>query len=200
MTFTDAMIGAAALWLLFVLAGLPGQHGQRASVAREPAAFLTVPPNAVIDPVPYSVWHQDVPQPRHVTPPLPGANAAQAETTYHALGSATVHAIGLPQVLSLTEVTIAPGGSLTLANLGGSGLIVLQSGWLELAERDGDALLTRSPLAESPAPREDEELPTLAPGDRLAFGPEATIVLRNRGENPAQLLTASVLATPGLAA
>ncbi len=87
-----------------------------------------------------------------------------------------------------------------MAPPGGSGLIVLRTGWLELAERDGDALLTRSPSAEAPAAREDEDLSTIAPGDRISFGPEATIVLRNRSEHHARVLTASVMPMPGMAA
>ena len=200
MTLTDAALGAAALWLLFVLSGLPGQWGDRAAMADDPAALLTVAPAARLAPLPYSVWREDRPQPRHVTPPLPGIGSSATEVTYNALGSTPVRAIGLPQVLSLTEVTIAPDGALALSNLGGSGVIVLQTGWLELATLDGDARLTRSPLAAAPAPREDDGAPTLAPGDRLSFGPGADIVLRNRGKHPARLLTASLLATPGLAA
>ena len=199
MTLTDAAIGAAALWLLFVLSGLPGQWGNRAASADDPAALATFAPAARLAPVPYSVWQEDRPQPRHVTPPLPDSGSSSPEVAYNALGSTRVRAIGLPQALSLTEVTIAPGGALALSNLGGSGVIVLQTGWLELTTLDGDARLTRSPLAAAPAPRDDEGAPTLAPGDRLAFGPGADIVLRNRGDHPAQLLTASVLARPGLA-
>jgi hypothetical protein len=195
MSVTEATIGAAALLLLFAVTGLPGHRGGTAEIGGEIAA---VAPGSA--PVLYSVWHEDTPLPRYVTPPLPGAELTTAEITYHALGSATVHAIGLPQVLSVNEVTIAPGGSLVMANPGGSGLIYLRTGWLELTERSGDARLVRSPLATSPAPLEDETPPTLAPGDRLSFGPESTIVLRNRGEHPAELLTASVLAVPGLAA
>lgn len=206
MTLTDAMIGAAALWLLFVASGLPGQRGETTAAAVRHAPFLAIPPEAGLDAVPLSVWYQDVPQPRHVTPPLPGdvgiggIARTSPENTYGPLGSTDVSAIGLPQTLSLTEVTTPPGGRLNLANLGGFGLIVLRTGWLELAELDGDALLTRSPSAEAPAAREDEDLPTIAPGDRISFGPEATIELRNRGENSAQLLTVSVMAVPGLVA
>lgn len=200
MTLTDVAIGAAALWLLFVLCGLPGQRGEGAAGVADAGAFLAVAPDTRLVPAPYSVWHEEAPLARHVTPPLPGDDATAAGVAYNPLGSAPVRALGLPQMLSLTEVTIAPGGELALANLGGSGVIVLQSGWLELAEQEGDARLTRSPLAESTAPREDEGPPTLAAGDRLTFGPGATIVLRNRGEHPAQLLTAFVLARPGFAA
>jgi hypothetical protein len=169
-------------------------------MADDSAALLTVAPAARLAPLPYSVWHEDLPQPRHVTPPLPDIGSSSPETTYNALGSTPIRAIGLPQVLSLTEVTIAPGGTLELSNLGGSGVIVLQTGWLELTTLDDDARLTRSPLAAAPAPRDDDGAPTLSPGDRLAFGPGADIVLRNRGEHPAKLLTASVLARPGFAA
>ena len=200
MALSDVMIGAAALWLLFIFSGLPGQKDERMSAAGESAAFLAIAGDASAAPLPYSVWHEETPQPRHVTPPLPGAGATATDITHNALGSAPIPAIGLPQVLSLAEVAIAPGGRLALANLDGSGVIVVQTGWLELAAREGDTRLTRSPLAESSAPEDDEALTTIAPGDRLAFGPGATIVLRNRGEQPARVLTASVLVKPGLAA
>jgi hypothetical protein len=204
------MVGAAALWLLFVLVGLPGNRARPPVVTWESTSLASVSggPVAAAELVPYSVGTQEVPQPRHVTPPLPDGNVhlggelapvpVAAENVYASLGSATVYTIGLPQVLSLTEVTIAPGGDLTLANLGGSGLIVLEEGWLELVEREGNAILTRSPLAESPAPREAEGPATITPGDRLSFGPGATIVLRNRGEQPARVLAASVVAVPGI--
>jgi len=65
--------------------------------------------------------------------------------------------------------------------------------------RDWDALLTRSLSAAASAAREDERLLTIAPGDRISFGPEATIELRNRGENTAQLLATSVVAIRELA-
>ncbi|MGH2617286.1 MAG: hypothetical protein ACRDJC_18800 [Thermomicrobiales bacterium] len=210
MTLTDAMVGAAALWLLFVLFGMPGNRARSPVVTWEETSLARISGGPAADVVPYSVWHQENPQPRYVTPPLPDADAnlggerepaseaTAAEHVYAALGSATVAAIGLPQVLSLTEVTIAPGTDLTLANLDGSGLIVLEEGWLELAERGGNALLTRSPLVASPAAREIDSAATLAPGDRLSFGSGATIVLRNRGEHPARILAASVVAIPGL--
>ncbi len=213
MTLTDAMVVAAALWLLFVFCGVPGQRARAPGISwetRSASGLASSPGTSAI--APYSVSYQDVPQPRYVTPPCPEDDACfgndselalavnDAVNVYAELGSAAVSATGLPQELSLTEVTIAPGGTLTLANLGGSGLIVVEVGWLELAERDGDALLTRSPLGEPPAPPDAESPATIAPGDRLAFGPGATIVLRNRGELAARVLAASVVAIPGLAA
>lgn len=210
MTLTDALMGAAALWLLFVVCGVPGQRSRAPGISLESTSLSRFAPSPRVDVAPYSVWYEELPQPRYVTPPLPEDTGFLGnpgdleplvnvpENAYASLGSATVYAIGLPQVLSLTEVTIAPGGDLTLANLGGSGLIVLEVGWLELAEQDGNALLTRSPLAEPTALHEAEGPLTIAPGDRLAFGPGATIVLRNRGENPARVLAASVVAMPGL--
>ncbi len=212
MTLTDAMMGAAALWLLFVLCGTPGQRADTSVASWKKGAAMGITPNAGIDIAPYSVWYAETEQPRHVTPPLPengvgrddpgdaGSGAPLPENVYSSLGSATVSSVGLPQVLSLTEVTIEPGGRLTLTNPRGSGLIVVEAGWLELTERRGNALLSRAPLAESPALVEEESLPTMAPGDRLSFGPGATIVLVNRGEHPATVLAASVMAMPVFAA
>ncbi len=212
MTLTDAMIGAAALWLLFVACGAPGHRAGTPAVSGNTSDAAAHARAQQLDVVPYSVWHQDDPQPRYVTPPLPAAaesiddrdglseEETVPENVYSSLGSTAVSGIGMPQVLSLTEVTIEPGSTLTLVNLGGSGLIVLQSGWLELAERDGNAVLTRSPGGESPGMDTEGSLPTIGSGDHLSFGPGATIVLRNRGEHPARILTASVLAIPGLAA
>jgi hypothetical protein len=209
MSLTDTLVGAAAVWLLLVACGIPGDRSRAplGTVDDVPLAGVAIGRGADI--TRYSVWHQETPQPRHVPPPRPadGPWLVSADDTnplalvpanvYTALGAAPVDASRLPQTLSLTEIEVVPGSMLTLADLGGSGLIVLEAGWLELARRDGNARLTRSPRVESPAPWETESAPTLAPGDHLAFGPGATIVLRNRGESPARVLTATVLGVPG---
>ena len=204
MTLTDAMVAAAALWLLFVLSGIPGQRPGAPSRSAETTASVASP-HAPIVAVPYSVWYQEVPQPRFVTPPLPGAGTPEVstigetipESNCRTLGSTAIFAAGLPQTLSLTEITIPPGGRLTLADLDASGLLVLQSGWLELTARDGNARLISAPWAESAAPQADPRAPTVAPGDRIAFAPGATIALRNRAENAARMLAVTVMAPPG---
>ena len=204
MTMTDAMVAAAALWLLFVLSGIPGQRPGAPSRSAETTASVASP-HAPIAAVPYSVWYQEVPQPRFVTPPLPGARTPEVstigetvpESNHRTLGSTAIFAAGLPETLSLTEITIPPGGRLTLADLDASGLLVLQSGWLELTAWDGNARLISSPWAESAAPQADPWAPTVAPGDRIAFAPGATIALRNRAENAARMLAVTVMAPPG---
>lgn len=209
MTLTDALMAAAALWLLFVFCGVPGQRPRTTAISWERpfASGITASAGSSTGATPYSVAQREIARPRHVTPPLPETDAVVtivgdgiSGNAYAALGSTTVQAIGQPQVLSLTEVTIEPGRTLTLANLGGSGLIVLDVGWLELTECSGNTRLTRSPAGAAPPSPEADSGPTLSAGDRIAFGPGATIVLRNAGEDVAQLLAASVVAIPALAA
>ena len=92
-------------------------------------------------------------------------------------------------------MTVAPGGSLRLAKFGGSGLVIVESGWLEVTERSDTTLLVRAPGKVSQALLASSGAATIDAGDRFSFGPEATIVLHNRGERPAHVLTASVVAT-----
>jgi hypothetical protein len=199
MTLTDGLIVVAALWLLFVACGIPAAPSR--------TALLAADERFVADVSLYSVSYEAMPELRTVTPPLPDdearsgagemATAPLPATTHESLGSVTVPAIDSPQVLSLTRVTIAPGEQLSLANLDGSGLIVLEEGWLELTRRDGNALIGRSPSATSPELSDADGPPSIAAGDRLSLAPGATIVLHNRNENPARVLTAMVGPVPG---
>ena len=200
MTLTDAMIGAAALWLLFVVCGLPRPHGQSAAAERNVSPSLSTVPMPPIEPVLYSTSHQDMPAPGHVTPPRLDAETTPPGVVYRALGTADLPAIGLPQTLSLTEIIIVPGGVLTLENLDGSGTLVVQAGRLNLVEQDGDARSTRSPHRGGSASWLDEAPATLAPGDRITFEPGVAAVLRNQSAQPARLLAASVQAAATLAA
>ncbi len=70
MTMTDVMMAAAALWLLFVFCGMPGQRSRAADISGErPPASRSAASAGATGIVPYSVSYQDVPQPRYVTPP-----------------------------------------------------------------------------------------------------------------------------------
>jgi hypothetical protein len=146
-----------------------------------------------LTPVPYVV----VPPP----PPIPGLLGGAAGATaldpvpgneYTPMGSATVSPSESDQVLRLVRVTVAPGGSLRLGQVGGSGLVVMESGWLEVTEGGDATRLMRAPGYESIAAHPYQGAITIDAGDQLTFESEATVVLSNRGETPAYVLTVSV--------
>ncbi|MGH2615762.1 MAG: hypothetical protein ACRDJC_11020 [Thermomicrobiales bacterium] len=208
MTLKHLIIRMATIGLLVGLTGL--MPGAPAAAVAGPAGPFTMESvtSPAADVAQYTIGFQEMAPVRHVLPPLPpvtgllGGKVAADEldpipgNTYSSLGSATVSAAGLEQVLTLARVTVAPGGTLRLAMPGGSGLVLVESGWLEVTERGDAMMLVRAPgkgLSELAVPGAI----TIDAGDRFSFGPEATIVLHNRGERPASVLTASVVAAPG---
>jgi hypothetical protein len=150
----------------------------------------------------YSVWYPENDYTRVVLPPaFPDEAAVDAAVSnapavapneHVSLGSVGVEGSGWEHELSLSRITISPGGELRLADRADAGLVVLESGWLALTERRGPARVTRGPALPLLAPQAALETVTLSAGDRLSFEPAATIVLANRGEQPASLLLASV--------
>jgi len=207
MTLKHAFLRVATIGLLVGLTRLmPG--AQTAAIGGQAETFTmggVSSPRA--DVAQYSIGFQDIEPVRHVLPPSPpitGLLGGKVDVStldpvsgneYTSLGSATVSDSGLEQGLRLARVTVAPGGSLRLAKLGGSGLVIVESGWLEVTERSDTTLLVRAPAKVSPALLASSGAATIDAGDRFSFGPEATIVLHNRGERPAQVITASVVAT-----
>jgi hypothetical protein len=208
MTLKDACIRMTTIGLLVGLTGL--MPGAPTAAIAGPAGASTMGPGSMsgTDVAQYSGWFQEiepVPPVLPPPPPIPGLLGGDLCVTacdlapgneYTSLGSAKVFASGLEQVLRLERVTVAPGSSLRLDKREGSGLVIVESGSLEVTERGNTMLLVRGPGKVSSALHASPGATTIDTGDRFSFGPEATIVLHNRGERPASVLTASVVAAP----
>jgi len=206
MTTTEWLTWAVSLVLLIIVWGAPSAPARPVADARQAARVTARDIEPLSGAVPYSVWYEETPPAVRVPPPIPGDDggvfAASARldppgNIYTSLGSAAVTSGEGPQVLSLTRVTVPPGSHLRLDQPGGSGLIVIEFGWLELTAKEGDVRLTSAAFVEAPLPADVRGGQVIAAGDRMAYDGDATLELRNTGDRPAQLLAASVDARPG---
>jgi hypothetical protein len=102
----------------------------------------------------------------------------------------------------MTRITVPPGDDLMLTNLWASGVLVLESGALVLADAEG-MVAQRRPEADS----ETEYAPVAAGallirGDRIAYRSIATVTLGNAEATAASLLMLAEIAdlplSPGI--
>jgi hypothetical protein len=200
MTTTEWLTWAVSLVLLIIVWGAPSAPARPVADATQETRFAERDIELLSGVVPYSVWYQETPVPVRVPPPVPGddgcvftgAPLGPSGNIYTSLGSAAVASRAEPQVLSLSRVTIPPGSHLRLDQPGGSGLIVVELGWLELTDKAGDVRLTSAAFTEAPLPVDVRGGQAVSAGDRMAYDGDATLELRNTGDRPARLLTASV--------
>jgi hypothetical protein len=98
------------------------------------------------------------------------------------------YSAGRSSLAAMTRITVAPGDDLKLTNLWTSGVLVLESGALVLADAEG-LITLRRPDAGS----ETEYAPVaagslLVRGDRIAYRSTATVTFRNAEATAASLL------------
>jgi hypothetical protein len=131
--------------------------------------------------------------------PEPGFWRAQPDD---AARPVRTYSAGRSSLAAMTRITVPPGDDLMLTNLWASGVLVLESGALVLADAEG-MVAQRRPEADS----ETEYAPVAAGallirGDRIAYRSIATVTLGNAEATAASLLMLAEIAdlplSPGI--